>query len=91
MDYILYGLGYYTYEQEDKAIKIQKNIRKFLAKKKIEKIKSAIIIQSFIRSKLTREHIKRTNAANKIAACYLEYYFRTKWLPRRLFIQNKYI
>jgi hypothetical protein len=33
---------------------------------------------------MIREHIKRTNAANKIAACYLEYYFRTKWLPARM-------
>jgi hypothetical protein len=84
MDYILYGLGYYTYEQEDKAIKIQNIMRNYLAKKKVEKIKSSIIIQSVLRSKFTREHIKRTNAANKIIKCYLEYYFKTKWYPRRM-------
>ena len=84
MDYILYGLGLYTYEQEEKAIKIQKIFRGYQAKKYIEQIKASIIIQSVIRSKMVREHIKRTNAANKIAACYLEYYFKTKWLPRRM-------
>lgn len=84
MDYILYGLGLYTYEQEEKVIKIQKIFRSYQAKKYIEQIKASIIIQSVIRSKMVREHIKRTNAANKIAACYLEYYFKTKWLPRRM-------
>jgi len=84
MDYILYGLGYYTYEQEEKAIKIQKLVRGYQAKKYVEKLKASIVIQSVIRSKMVREHIKRTNAANKIAACYLEYYFRTKWLPMRM-------
>ena len=69
MDYILYGLGLYTYEQEEKAIKIQKIFRSYQAKKYIEQIKASIIIQSVIRSKMVREHIKRTNAANKIAAC----------------------
>ena len=84
MDYILYGLGCYTYVQEEKEIKIQKNMRSYLVKKKLEKIKSSIIIQSVLRSKLTREHIKRTNAANKIIKCYLEYYFKTKWYPHRI-------
>lgn len=84
MDYLLSSFGYYTYEQESKCIKIQTNLRSYQAKKRIEKNKSAIILQSCIRSKLTREHIKRTNAANVIIKCYLEYYFRTKWYPNRV-------
>ena len=89
MDYLLSTFGYYTYEQESKCIKIQSIIKSYLAKKRVEKIKSSIILQSCIRSKLSREHIKRTNAANVIIKYYLEYYFRTKWYPNRIKLYKK--
>ena len=44
MDYLLSTFGYYTYEQESKCIKIQSIIKSYLAKKRVEKIKSAIIL-----------------------------------------------
>lgn len=88
MDYLLSTFGYYTYEQETKSIQIQKIVRSYLTKQRVKKIKSSIILQSCIRSKITRNNIKRTNAANTIVKYYLEYYFRTKWLPRKKQIYN---